>query len=306
MISFLKNWISNPTVARFITAFIAVMIVVIIIRLIRRSTTRYIKDSDTRYRARKFITFIGYAIIIIVIAAIFSDKLGGLHVVLGVAGAGIAFSLQEVIVSVAGWFALTFTHFYKTGDRIQLGGIKGDVIDIGVLRTTLMEVGEWVRGDLYNGRVVRVANSFIFKEPLFNYSGEFPFLWDEIFIPIKYGSDFNLAKKIFQNIAIDLVGGYAQLVEKAWKDLVQKFLIEPEKVEPTVTMISNENWMEFTIRYVVDYKKRRSTKDRFFTRILEELEKTEGRVMISGATLSILETPVIDVRINDKTKAVNA
>src|SRR5690606_5854844 len=123
-------------------------------------------------------------------------RLGGLTVALGVAGAGIAFALQEVITSVAGWMATIFGNFYKTGDRVQLGGIKGDVIDIGVLRTTIMETGEWVNGDLYNGRIVLVANSFVFKEPVFNYSGDFSFLWDEIVISVQYGSDIALAKKI--------------------------------------------------------------------------------------------------------------
>jgi small-conductance mechanosensitive channel len=104
-------------------------------------------------------------------------------VAIGVAGAGIAFALQEVIGSVAGWIAISFGGFYRPGDRVQVGGIKGDVIDIGILRTTLMELGEWVNSDLYSGRIVRVANSFVFKQPVFNYSGDFPFLWDELRLP---------------------------------------------------------------------------------------------------------------------------
>ena len=127
---------------------------------------------------------------------VYSDKLGGLTVAFGVAGAGIAFALQEVIASFAGWLAIMFGSFYKTGDRVQLGGIKGDVMDIGVLRTTIMEVGQWVDGDLYNGRIVLVANSFVFKEPVYNYSGDFPFLWDEIKIPIQYGSNYEKTNEI--------------------------------------------------------------------------------------------------------------
>ncbi|MEP7380653.1 MAG: mechanosensitive ion channel domain-containing protein [Gemmatimonadota bacterium] len=76
--------------------------------------------------------------------------------------------MQEVIASVAGWVALTFSCFYSPGDRVQLGGIKVDVIDVGVLRTTLMEIGEWVKGDHYTGRIVRIANSFVFTAPVFN------------------------------------------------------------------------------------------------------------------------------------------
>lgn len=95
---------------------------------------------------------------------------------IGVASASIAFALQEVIGSIAGWIAISFGNFYAPGERVQLGGIRGDVIDIGILRTTLMELGEWVASDLYTGRVVRIANSFVFKQPVFNYSGDFPFL----------------------------------------------------------------------------------------------------------------------------------
>ena len=142
-----------------------------------------------RYSTRRGLTFFGYSASIILVLVVFVNQLGSITVALGVAGAGIAFALQEVIISVAGWIALSFGQFYTIGDRIQLEGIKGDVIDIGVLRTTVMEIGEWVKGDQYNGRIVRIANSFVFKEPVFNYSADFPFVWDEIIVPIKYGSD---------------------------------------------------------------------------------------------------------------------
>jgi small-conductance mechanosensitive channel len=169
MEEFIKHWLLDPAVGKLVAAFIGILIIIVLVRFLKRYLFRYIKDSDNRYRARKFVTFIGYITGIIVIATIFSDKLSGLPVALGVAGAGIAFALQEVIASVAGWLVVSAGNFYKTGDRIQLGGIMGDVIDIGILRTTLMECRQWVNGDQYNGRIVRVANSFVFKEPVFNY-----------------------------------------------------------------------------------------------------------------------------------------
>jgi small-conductance mechanosensitive channel len=186
---------------------------------------------------------------------------------------------------------------------VQLGGIKGDVIDIGILRSTLMECGQWVNGDLYNGRVVRIANSFVFKEPVFNYSGEFPFLWDEITVPVKYGCDHRLAREILQRVTNEIVGEYSTFATKAWKNLVDKYLIEDASVEPMITLIANDNWMEFTVRDVVDYKKRRGTKDKLFTRILDEIDKTNGRVALASATFHLVETPVFDVRIADKLPA---
>jgi small-conductance mechanosensitive channel len=225
-----------------------------------------------------------------------------IHIAVGIAGAGIAFSLQEVIVSLAGWIAISFGNFYKTGDRVQLGGIKGDVIDIAMLRTTLMEIGDWIGGDQYNGRIVRIANSFVFKEPVFNYSTDFPFLWDEITVPVKHGSDFRLAKDIFQRILNEITGDYSNNAQNAWKEMVSKYLIEAESVEPAVIMIINDNWLEFTLRYVVDFKKRRFTKDKIFNRILEEFEKTDGRVAIASTTFQLTDAPALDVRITKETK----
>ena len=294
----LEKWLFDPIIGRVIAVFVAVIVVVIVVRLIHKSLSRFIKVPDTRYHARKFVSFFGYALAIFIIAIIFSNKLGGLTVAFGVAGAGIAFALQEVIASVAGWAALALGSFYKTGDRVQLGGIKGDVIDIGILRTTVMECGQWVNGDLYNGRVVRIANSFVFKEPVFNYSGDFPFLWDEITIPIKHGCDHNLAGETFERLANEVAGDYAQKAQKVWTKFTDKYMAEEARVAPMVTLAMDENWMTFTIRYVVDYKKRRITKDHFYRRILDELAKAEGRITLAYATLAITETPRLNVNLN--------
>lgn len=192
----LHKFLFNPTVGKIASILFGVAVIWLLIKAIQRNLFSKIKDTDNRYRAKKFSSFIGYFLTIFLLTVVFSDKLGDLTVAFGVTGAGIAFALQEVIASFAGWLAIMFGGFYKTGDRVQLVGIKGDVMDIGVLRTTIMETGQWVDGDLYNGRIVLIANSFVFKEPVFNYSGDFPFLWDEIKIPIQFGSNYDKERNI--------------------------------------------------------------------------------------------------------------
>ncbi|MCB2194184.1 MAG: mechanosensitive ion channel family protein, partial [Deltaproteobacteria bacterium] len=216
----------------------------------------------------------------------------------GVTGAGNAFALQEVIVSISGWVAMSFGSLYRIGDRIQLGGIKGDVIDIGVLRTTLMECGGWISGDLYNGRIVRVSNSFIFKEPVFNYSADFPFLWDEIIMPVRYGSDYTLARGIFQEVLEEVTGDYASRSKAIWSQMTEKYRIEDLKVDPVVTLITNDNWVEYTLRYVVDYKNRRTTKDMICERVLNRIEGNEGRVKLGSATFELTSLPKLDVKLS--------
>lgn len=292
-----RTWLYHPLVAGLIKAAVAVAIVFAVVRFLQHSFSRYVKDVDSRYRARKFVAFIGYMTGLLAIASIFSDRLGGFAVSLGVAGAGIAFALQEVIASVAGWVALSVGSFYGPGDRVQLRGIKGDVIDITILRTTLMEIGEWVAGDLYTGRIVRIANSAVLKEPVFNYSADFPFVWDEITLPVKYGSDWQFARNMLRGLVNEVLSGYASEVKDSWLRMLRQYRLEEANVEPMITLKATDNWIEFTVRYVVDYRKRRWMRDHLFTRILEEIDKSENRIRLASATFEMVPGSTVDVRV---------
>lgn len=296
----LKKFLFDPTVGKLATILIGIIIIWLVIKAVQRNFISKLKDSNNRYKTKKISTFAGYLFSVILIAIVYSIKLGGFTIALGVAGAGIAFALQEVIASFAGWLAILFGGFYKTGDRVQLGGIKGDVMDIGVLRTTVMEIGQWVDGDLYNGRIVLIANSFIFKEPVFNYSGDFPFLWDEIKIPIQYGSNYEKAKLLFIEIAKKTVGDLTNVSQEKWHTLQKEFLLENAQTEPMVTLIANDNWVEFTLRYVVNFRKRRITKSELFTQILTEVEKTNGEIKFASATFHIVEAPELKINLSKK------
>lgn len=295
MLETVRAWLSNPPVARVLTVVLLVALIAGITRQLSRYLGRHVQDVDRRYRMRKFVTFAGYASAIVAVGVVYSASLRNLTVALGVAGAGIAFALQEVIASVAGFVALTFSRFYAPGDRVQLGGIKGDVIDIGILRTTLAEVGEWVDADLYNGRLVRVANSFVFKAPVFNYSADFPFLWDEVKVPVKYGSDRVLARQLLERAAGQTVDGVAEASRTAWRTLVANYHLEETQLDPMVTLVANDNWIEYTVRYVVDYRQRRRTKDRLFTAILDGIDASGGRVEMASATFQLVGAPPIRV-----------
>ncbi len=293
----LQNFLFNSLIGRVITIVVGIILINLIVRFLQSLASSKIKTKEVRFNTRRGLTFFGYLAMVILVIGVFSDQLNSITVALGVAGAGIAFALQEVITSVAGWIALSFGQFYTIGDRVQLGGIKGDVIDIAVLRTTIMEIGDWVKSDQYNGRIVRIANSFVFKEPVYNYSADFPFIWDEISIPIKYGSDHKLARKIILSAANSIVGENIGDARKDWNRMTRKFAVEDAIVEPMVFMITTDNWMEFTLRYVVHYKKRRGTKDMLFTSILEGILQTGGIVSIASTTLHLVEAPTLDIRL---------
>ena len=302
----MRRWLFDPTVGKIVAAVISLAVLYVLVRIAQRSVSSYVSETAIRYRIRKFLAFLGYFLGLVILGTVFSERLSGLTVAFGVAGAGIAFALQEVIASVAGWVAITFGQFYSPGDRVQLGGIKGDVIDIGILRTTLMECGQWVNGDLYNGRIVRVANSFIFKEPVFNYSADFPFLWDEIILPVRYGSDWEFTRQVFTRVVDEICGEYAVQSREAWKKAVMKYQLEDARIEPMITLAANDNWIEFTARYIVDYRKRRFVKDRLFTRILEEVDKSNNRIRLASATFEITSVPRLEFQFGEGKGSVDS
>ncbi|MCG1023542.1 mechanosensitive ion channel [Sutcliffiella horikoshii] len=293
----LDNTLSNTTITKFLIALLGILIITFIITGLRKSVQRYVKDHSNWYKTRKTMNIFGYILAVIFLGILYSDMLGGITVVLGVASAGIAFSLREVIASIAGWLTILVGGMFKTGDRVQLGGVTGDVIDIGVLRTTVMEAGQWVNGDLYNGRIVKIANSFVYTQPVYNYSTDFPFLWDELTIPVRFGSDYTYARELIHKVATEKTEEYSIDAGEYWERMNRKFAIEDATTKPMVTLAVNDNWVQFTLRYVVEYKKRRIMKDALFTGILEEIEQSDGKVELASATYEIVGAPPVDVNV---------
>ncbi|MBK7951795.1 MAG: mechanosensitive ion channel family protein [Deltaproteobacteria bacterium] len=298
----LEEILPNPVVRSIATIAIVALLVAVLVGFVRRTLIANIADNDLRYRAAKVASVIGNLVVVIVLLTQLGGRLSAFTVAIGAASAGIAFALQEVIASFAGWLAVALGGFYKVGDRVQLGGIKGDVIDIGLIRTTIMEIGGWVNGDLYNGRIVRVANSFVFKEPVFNYSGRFSFVWDEIVIPIRYGSDYDLAREVLGSVAREVVGRFVEPARREWVDLVKSYRIEDARVEPLVTMVANDNWVEFTMRYVVDHRERRIAKDQLFSRILRMIEESDGKLAMASATFHLVEAAPLKVSLESSAR----
>jgi len=119
-------------------------------------------------------------------------------------------------------------------------------------------------------------------------------------LPVKYGSDIQMARSILQQVAEEVVGKYNQPAQARWNEMYKKYRVEHESVEPVVTLNANDNWLEFTLRYIVDYKKRRATKDQLFEAIINKLAGTEGKVAIASTTLQLVDLPVVKLDIPNK------
>jgi small-conductance mechanosensitive channel len=277
-----------------------VAIVLIGISILRRYLKRRLPDSQMLYRTQKSIEFIGYFFIGLLTISYFTGNIKDLALAIGLFTAGITITLQELILSVAGSFYIFFVKVYKPGDRIEINGIKGDVIDIDSIYTTMMEIGKWVSSDNYSGRIVKLSNSFVFKGPVYNYSRDFPFLWDEFDLPIKYGSDIELAKQIVIRVAQETLSEYVAASKAKWEEVVNKYYIEDAQVEPTLAISLTDNWIQLNLRYIVDYKKRRGVRNQINELLAKEIEQTNGKVKLASATYEVVSIPTIDIRRSDQ------
>ncbi|GKS56925.1 hypothetical protein YTPLAS18_04520 [Nitrospira sp.] len=130
---------------------------------------------------------------------------------------------------------------------------------------------------------------------MFNYSGDFPFLWDEITLPIKYGSDYRLARTLFEQTLLETTGDYSAKAKTSWLGLIEQYRIDPTELDPRVYLAADDNWI--TLRYAVDYKRHRITKDLLFTRVLDDIQRSQSRVALASATVHLVEAPELKVAL---------
>ncbi len=292
MNDFVKEVISLSLVGKCIAAIVGILFIHGTFRVLEQTLPRRFGRADARYKVRKFVVFCGYLAILLFVAILFEDRLGRLSFTLGVAGAGVAVALQDVLASIAGAFSIGFSKLYTVGDRVQIGDIRGDVIDIGLLRTTLMETGNWVSKDLYNGRIARIPNSTILKVSVFNYSQGFRFIWDEIKVVLTGTSNPQLARAMLLVVAKEAIGEYLPEAQSSWQAMSENYQSVNPPLEPTVALVVSSGSLEFTVSYIVDYTKRIAKQDELFTKIAQEVADSNGRLKWASSAITLISQPV--------------
>ncbi len=250
---------------------------------------RTISNVERRYYLRKYSQYALGVILAVGLLLIWVERTRDLTVAIGMMGAGIAFALQEVIGSFAGWLTLITSRSMQVGDRVEMGGIKGDVIDIGVLRTTLMEIGAWMTGDHYTGRIVLVSNASIFKEPLFNYTKDFDLIWDEVKLTVPHNTDWKRARQILQEAGEQHAAQFIERGRAAVQRMGKRYMFQHERLEPSVVIVpTTTGALEVILRYLAEPKRRRQTKDDIVSTALERFRAEGIALYTSGTTVNVI------------------
>lgn len=283
--------------ARLIYSILGLVLIRGVFRVLERTLPPHFGYGDRRYHVRKMVTATAYVIILIFITILFADRLKHVGFAVGLFGAGVVVALQDVIASIGGFILIGLNNLYRVGDRIQVNETKGDVVDISIMRTTVLETGNWVSQDLYNGRIVRIPNSAVLKGLVCNYSQGFRFVWDEITIRLTSGSDHEQARQMLLRVANETVSNYLAEAQDSWKRVVENYRIQNPPLEPTVTLDASGGALEFSLSYTVDYNERTIVKDHLFTKIVDEVVSSNGRLAwATSSTTIVLQSAATDIK----------
>ena len=289
-------------------AFIA--IVVITSRLLRGLVSLVLRRVDhatvqTRFWTRQAISLVSAIVLILGLLSIWFSDPTRLATALGLMSAGLAFALQQPVTSIASYFVILRGNTFTVGDRISMGGVRGDVMRLGFIQTTIMEMGEppsvqgadpamWVKSRQFTGRIVTVSNAKIFAEPVFNYTRDFPFIWEEMAIPITYQADRAKVEAIMLEAAKEQSVDPDSLAAEYKEGLQARFGVQPIDLVPRVFYRITDNWLELTVRFIVHTHGIRGAKDAMSRTIIGELDK--AGIGIASATYDIVGLPPIRIQ----------
>ncbi len=277
-----------PWLGKLLGSLLAVLVVYILSVLARRMTKRFISEPSARYATNKRIFYISLVSAIVVVALIWAESLGSLTTMLGLLSAGLALALKDPISSLVGWFYITGSRLYHLGDRIEVGGIKGDIVDISMLTTTLVEVGNWVDGEQSTGRLVKIPNYWVFTHGVFNYTQAFPYVWTELSFVVTFESNWQKAAQILERAMTEVVGDLPQRVEHSLKQAQDQLFIHYRNFTPIVYVSVVGSGVKLTGRFLVETRQRRGREAEVTQKVLKRFDE-EDDIALAYTTYRIVQ-----------------
>jgi small-conductance mechanosensitive channel len=252
---------------------------ILILVLLRFSALKLVfknfKDPKDRYLWKNGVKNIYYILTLIILLNIWIDKIDSIGTFLGLVSAGLAIALQVPIVNLAAWLFIIIRKPFEVGDRIEIAGVAGDVIDIRFFQFTINEIGNWVGADQSTGRIIHIPNGKVFRVSQANYNQGFSHIWIEMPVLVTFESNWRKAKELLEKI----INNHAEeLSFSAKRKLLQaskQFMIFYSNLTPIVYTSVKDSGVELTIRFLSEPKKRRVTENNVWEEILDVISQHE-------------------------------
>ena len=298
----------NPENGQKLLFTIALVAGVVVLRFLLRSVARLLlcgrDELRPRFWTHQGISLFSALLLIVGFLSVWFDDPGRLASAMGLISAGLAFAMQKVVTSLAGYFVILRGRTFNVGDRIKMGGVRGDVLALGFTQTTIMEMGQppsvqsespgmWVKSRQFTGRVVTVSNSMIFDEPVFNYTRQFPYIWEEMSIPIQYSADRRRAEEILLEAARRHALDPGEPTASVLQEMKTYYGAEAFDFEPHVYYRLTDNWLELTARFLYNVRGTRAVKDLMAREILAAFD--QAGIGIASATFEVVGLPTLRI-----------
>ncbi|GAB2909664.1 hypothetical protein GCM10027047_04810 [Rhodococcus aerolatus] len=286
---------------------VALVLGVLLLRAVFMAGVRRALGGDVgdarRFWVRQAVQVLMSVVLVLGVFSIWVTPGTDLTTGLGLVSAGLALALQKVVTSFAAYVVILRGDTFGIGDRITLGGVRGDVVRLGFLKTTIMEMGQppsvatadpavWVNSRQYTGRLVTVTNGVIFDEPVYNYSRDFPYLWEEIVLPVYFRDRARVEELLLAAARAHAVVD-DPAAEAALARMRQQYAMADASLDPAVYVRITDDWLELSLRFLVEHRGVREVKDAMSRDILAGLE-ADG-IEVASATYDVVGLPPVRV-----------
>ncbi|MEM9293134.1 MAG: mechanosensitive ion channel family protein [Acidobacteriota bacterium] len=263
-------WSTDQVESKIVFSVLILLLAGLVRTLLRRALARGHQDDPVyRYRWRKITGYGTGAVVVLLLTAVWADRIGSFSTFLGLFSAGLAIALRDLVASFAGWVFLMVMHPFEVGDRVQVGEHRGDVIDIRVFKFTLMEIGGWVDADQSTGRVVHLPNSLVISQVLVNYSRGFNFIWNELPVVVTFESDWRRAKEILTEVVNRHAADFTDKAHEQVRRTGDRYLVFYRTLTPIVWTRVVDVGVELTLRHLCPPRQRRSISEKMWEDILD-------------------------------------
>jgi small-conductance mechanosensitive channel len=250
----------------------------------RRASFRYVHDARRRYQALLMRRIVIWTAVVIIVIITFATQLGSVFTFAGLITAGIAVAMQNVITSIVGYFFLIGKYGLRVGDRVSVAGVTGEVVDIGLVRIHLMELGG--PGDSQpSGRVVAFSNSIVFQ-PTAGIFKQIPgtnFVWHELKLTLASETDYHSAKDRIVKAVDSALGHYRENIDSQRRTVERNLsTVSAGELQPKVRLHYTASGIEATVRYPVEIEKATDIDDHLMRELLFAVEQEPRLKLISA------------------------
>jgi len=250
----------------------------------RRASFRYVHDTRRRYQTLLMRRIVIWTAVVIIVIVTFATQLGSVFTFAGLITAGIAVAMQNVITSIVGYFLLIGKYGLRVGDRVSIAGVTGEVVDIGLVRIHLMELGG--PGDSQpSGRVVAFSNSIVFQ-PTAGIFKQIPgtnFIWHELKLTLASETDYHSAKDRIVKAVDSALGHYRENIDSQRRTVERNLsTVSAGELQPKVRLHYTASGIEATVRYPVEIEKATDIDDHLMRELLSAVEQEPKLKLISA------------------------